>query len=88
MATHAASGIMAEKETEFLRANFSDVRFSEGYCFATHAGSEDTLNNRLEKSGSISSTSYIQAEKHNKVNNHKRYSPNGKNLTYCSTVLL
>ena len=43
MAAHAASGIMAQKETEFLRDNFSDVRFSDGYCFAKHEGSEDTL---------------------------------------------
>ena len=81
MASPAESDIMAEKEIKFLHANFSDVRFSDGYCFATYEGSEDTFNDRLKKFISISSTSYIQAEKHAKVKSHKRYSQEGKNFT-------
>ena len=38
---------------KFLHTNFSDVRFSDGYCFATYEGSEDTFNDRLEKFISI-----------------------------------
>ena len=81
MASPAESDIMAEKEIKFLHANFSDVRFSDGYCFATYEGSEDTFNDRLEKFVSISLTSYIQAEKHAKVKSHKRYSQDSKNFT-------
>ena len=58
-----------------------DVQFCDGYCFATHEGSEDTFNGCLEEFISISSTSYIQVEKHTKVKNHKRYSQDSKNFT-------
>ena len=49
MASPAESDIMAEKEIKFLHANFSDVRFSDSYCFATYEGSKDTFNDHLEK---------------------------------------
>ena len=49
MAAHGASGIMAKKGTEFLCANFSDARFSDGYCFVTREGSEDTLTGVLNQ---------------------------------------
>ena len=58
----AESEIMTEKEIKFLHANFSDVRFSDGYCFATYKGREDTFNDRLEKFIFISSTSYSSRE--------------------------
>ena len=74
MTSPAERDVVAQKEKNFLKTNFSNVRFSDGYCFATHEGSEDTFNDRLEQFISISSISYIQAEKHTKVKNHESLS--------------
>ena len=67
-----------EKEIAFLQGNFDNVRFSENYCFAVHKGEAESLTDLIDRYLSLNSTSFIQAEKHVKEKNHKRYSPNGK----------
>ena len=65
---------MAEKERKYLTDTFENVRFTGDYCMATYEGNEGRLNDMLEAFLHLSSTSFIQAEKHIKDKNHKRYS--------------
>ena len=67
-----------EKEIAFLQGNFDNVRFSENYCFAVHKGEAESLTDLIDRYLSLNWTSFIQAEKHVKEKNYKRYSPNGK----------
>ena len=67
-----------EKEIAFLQGNFDNVRFSENYCFAVHKGDAESLTDLIDRYLSLNSNSFIQAEKHVKKKNHKRYSPKGK----------
>ena len=63
-----------EKEIAFLQGNFDNVRFSENYCCAVHKGDAESLTDLIDRYLSLNSTSFIQAEKHVKEKNHKRYS--------------
>ena len=69
---------IVEKEIRFLRENFDDVRFSDGYCFATNTGDAESVNDVLDRYLSLNSTSIIRAETHLKEKSHKRYSEGGK----------
>ena len=63
-----------EKEIAFLPGNFDNVRFSENYCCAVHKGDAESLTDLIDRYLSLNSTSFIQADKHVKEKNHKRYS--------------
>ena len=51
-----------EKQIAFLQGNFSNVRFSENYCFAFHEGDAESLCDFTLKYLSVNSTAFIQTE--------------------------
>ena len=78
MAPSVSKDSRVEKEIRFLRENFDDVRFSDGYCFATYTGDTESVNDVLDRYVSLNSTSFIRAETHVKEKSHKHYSEGGK----------
>ena len=77
MAPSVTKDSITEKEIRFLHENFDDVRFSDGYCFATYTGNSESINGLLDRYLSLNST-FIRAETHEKEKSHKRYSQGGK----------
>ena len=77
MAPSVTKDSITEKEIRFLRENFDDVRFSDGYCFATYTGNSESINDLLDRYLSLNS-SFIRAETHEKEKSDKCYSQGGK----------